>query len=252
MKILWRIGLGLILGAVIAGSAWPQAADEIDVPAVKKCLKETEAAALQECVRRLATLVMLSDRIEKAQKQLLQACLAGDDATLRHCAAKFAGSSDPQRQAREKALDAALRTWEVVTGESRLDSSSTVVLRIESDDELQSNVGSSYRAWLYLRCRENATSAFVTAEQWFLTGDQVSIAYRVDKEKPQAQTWARSTNYNAAGIWDGARAIPFIKSLLGHETLVVRVTSRDGVKESAFNIAGLEVHVGPLKQACKW
>lgn len=143
------------------------------------------------------------------------------------------------------------RTWEKIETASRMDGSPSVGLLLVSDDEISTGIGTMTRPYLYLRCRENVTSVHIGAN-WFLD-DNVPVTFRLDKEKPVSQSWSASTDRKAAGLWDGSRAIPFIKSLLGRETLLVRVTPfREGPKEMAFNITGAEAAIEPLRKACRW
>ncbi len=223
-----------------------------DIPLIVHCLKQTDAVELKGCVQQMAKVVKLNDELAVLERKMLQACLAPGQVELRECVEKIVSQPTPEREKRVTALDKALRGWEVLTRPSRLDGSTTIVLMLESEDDFETLAGKRYRPSISLRCMENRTSAYVSSDGFFFNED-VPVAFRLDKENAVAQTWQRSTNYTAAGLWDGSRAVPFVKSLLGKSTLILRVTTmREGNKEMAFNIAGLDGHIGPLRQACKW
>ena len=170
---------------------------------------------------------------------------------MRQCIAETAKPLEKKETEQTEALKKALRTWEVRRDTSRMDSSTRVFLALESDDEVEIGYGRRERPILWLRCIENTTAAIINAD-WYLDAS-ISVQFRVGDEKPVAQTWTPSTDRKAAGLWDGARAIPFIKSLLGKKALLVRLsTYNQGAKEMAFNIEGLDRVIDPLRTACKW
>lgn len=245
--------------AVLALPAWsqtPAAADDNTAddmpPWVQPCLKATEPAAMKACIQQMAGWVSLTLQVEVSTRRVLRGCLNLDDAGMRECVASIAHRPDSPAERRATALDKALRGWEVATSQSRLGGPPAIYLTLDSEDEIENAAGRRERAKLTVRCQENTTSVFVRAEGFYLTED-VPFAYRIDTDKAVAQTWRGSTNNKAAGLWDGGRAIPFIKSLLGRSTLIVRVTPfRDAPREMAFNIAGLDQHIGSLREACKW
>ena len=79
------------------------------------------------------------------------------------------------------------------------------------------------------------------------------MTYRIDKLPAEAHRWSISTDFEATGLWNGASAIPFIRSLFGHETLLVRVTPYGASPATAvFDIEGLQAAAAPLMQACHW
>lgn len=240
--------LPLLVGA-LTGVAQAQDADSVDLPMIKSCLAATETAELQGCVRKLAEYIKIVDDMDQASRVLVARCADQAPETFKQCAKTYL-TFDPKRTERADALAGALRTWEVSTNKSKMNDSTSVFLSLEADDEV-TTVGAPFRPRLLLRCMENVTSVLVFGE-WFL-GDGVPVVYRIDKEQPVAQTWQRSDNYKTAGLWDGGRAIPMIKTLLGKSTLVMRITPRsEGPKEMSFNISGLDKVIEPLKKSCKW
>ena len=132
-----------------------------------------------------------------------------------------------------------------------MDGSPSVFLTLLADEPVASRYGATSHPSLHVRCRERTTSLFI-AGNWYL-GTDVPMMIRLDQDKPVAQTWRPSTDSKATGLWNGGQAIPFIKSLLGHETLLVRVTPfQDAPVEVAFSVGGLAKVIEPLRKACQW
>jgi type VI secretion system protein VasI len=218
---------------------------------LKHCLQETDPVELRACLRVMGETVLQQDRERLKTRAAIRDCMGEPYIESMKVCLSFLVKEKEEEKQTEGAIEAALRTWVVAREESRMDDSSRVLLSLESDDDIQVGYGLRRRPVLHLRCMDGVTSASVASE-WFL-GEGVPVRWRVDQEKPVAQTWARSQNSLAAGLWQGRNAVPFMKALLGKSTLVMRITTfQDGTKEMAFNIAGLDGLIGPLREACKW
>jgi type VI secretion system protein VasI len=122
--------------------------------------------------------------------------------------------------------------------QSPLDDSRNVYLSTRS---LQMTLGTlrlPVTPTLHLRCAENTTSIFVTWET-VLDNESVEVTTRIDKLPAKSNYWNVSTDFEAVGLWNGAEAIPFIRSLFGHDRLLVRVTPYgDSPPTAVFNIEG--------------
>jgi type VI secretion system VasI family protein len=142
--------------------------------------------------------------------------------------------------------------WIVSEEQSPLDDSRNVYLSTRS---LQMTLGTlrlPVTPTLHLRCAENTTSIFITWES-FLDMESTEVTTRIDKLPAESSYWNVSTNFEAVGLWNGADAIPFIRSLFGHDRLLVRVTPYgDSPQTAVFNIEGLAEAAGPLMAACHW
>lgn len=143
------------------------------------------------------------------------------------------------------------REWVVREQKSRMDDTAQVVLALEADEPVRSRFGAYILPTLIVRCHENTTSVYVVSE-WYLDRG-VQVMHRFDGDKAATQTWESSTTRKAAGLWSGASAIPFIKTMLDRKTLLMRVWPYDeGPQEMAFSIVGLAKVIEPLRKACKW
>lgn len=250
---MYAIGIVGLLALCLAASAradGPQKAS----PMVTQCLAESGADELKACVRQLVEIDALNLELRSLYRSKLLVCMARDSVeAMRACMGELASNIAPKTEETERSetLKKAMRTWEVRRDASRMDSSMRVFLTLESDDEIDIGYGRRGRPLLVLRCIENTTAALVNAD-WYLD-DTSSVQYRIDQEKPVAQTWQASTNHKSVGLWDGGRSIPLIKSLLGKKTFLIRLTTySNGAKEMAFNIEGLDKVIEPLRTACKW
>lgn len=246
----WVVAGMLALGSL--GGAYADAPD--DMPDhLKRCLYETDTVELRTCLRNLGQMAQEQEQNERKIKAGIRDCMRDDSVeAMRICLTYLVSEKERASQRREDAIGSALRTWAVSREESRMDGSSRVFLSLESEDEIPVGFGLRRRPVLHLRCVDNVTTASI-ASDWFL-GETVPVQWRVDHDKAVTQTWGRaSPTGNSAGLWYGARSVPFAKSLLGKSTLTMRVTSfQDGAKEMAFNITGLDNVIGPLREACKW
>lgn len=237
------------LGALANVTAQAQVDAAADARLTEKCLTETEGPALRDCVVALKKIADVRRGMFDALLEVVRECSKERSMeSARVCLGPTVLGEEmrPTLTPPEKPQ----RTWEVIKGASRMDNSPTVVLRLESDIQIRA-WGTEDRPVLLLRCRENTTAVLFVAS-WFL-GDAVPVQWRADNDKAVMQTWERSDDRKAAGLWEGGRAIPFIKGLFGKSTLVARVTPfSEAPKEMSFNIAGLDSAIAPLREACKW
>ncbi|MBF9034561.1 hypothetical protein HKCCE2091_09940 [Rhodobacterales bacterium HKCCE2091] len=145
--------------------------------------------------------------------------------------------------------------WEIATSVSPFDDSTTVVLRLESEDEVEDRFGFPLRPVLMLRCQENTTSFYIMAAGHFLsdTGGRGRVDYRIDS-RPRGVWSLRAANSNQAlGLWTGDQAIPVIRDLMGGDRLAVRLTPYNAsALQFDFPISGLDAAIAPLREACGW
>lgn len=147
---------------------------------------------------------------------------------------------------------AAVGSWHVQEEISPLDDSKNVGLWTESLEPIPDTFGRLVTPTLVLRCQENKTSVYI---DWstYLGIDEIQIIYRIDKLPAETRRWRISTNFEAIGLWSGGSAIPFIRGLFDHKTLLARVTPYgESPVTVIFNIAGLKAAAAPLMEACHW
>ena len=171
--------------------------------------------------------------------------------------------------------------WKISTGKSPMDDSKTVVLALDSDDEIQGPLG-AVRPSLVVRCQENKTQVYVvtgmaaTLEEASDGGPSNShkVGLRLDDGPASYHSWSESTDHKALFAsdliwgehWDsviGMNAptvvaysggvVEFAKKLVGASTLTFQFTPFDGSPQVArFDLRGLDVHLHKLAEACGW
>lgn len=139
--------------------------------------------------------------------------------------------------------------WEVDEEKSALDDSAKITAVLAPKTVKYTGIGEA-QAFLILRCTEKTTSAVFTTNM-FMTNDNPSVTIRIGDSKAQASRWTRSTNYKAVGLWSGAQAISFIKTLPDNTRLVVRIEDRDRV-DAEFDLADASGPIAKIREACKW
>lgn len=143
------------------------------------------------------------------------------------------------------------KQWNVDIKGSALDDRKDVYMRVTSDQVQPTGYGNTSHAFLYVRCMKNSTNAFITFDSY--TSDNQSVKYRLDDGSTK-KIWMETMNGgDGIGIWSGARAIPFIKSLLDKKKLVVAYGSYSNANiEFSFDISGLRAKIEPLATSCSW
>lgn len=145
--------------------------------------------------------------------------------------------------------------WIVSEDKSAFDDSRTVILSVESDDNIRGHFGPPGPASLYLRCMENRTVAYLVLNDLFLSDIQGfgKVEYRIDDGKAASVSMTASTDNKALGLWSGGSSIPFIEKLIRGERAVFRATPfNESPVEFTVDLAGLETAIAPLRGACSW
>ncbi|WIX34703.1 type VI secretion system-associated protein TagO [Salinicola sp. JS01] len=145
--------------------------------------------------------------------------------------------------------------WSVNESTSEFDDSKTVSVVLYSSDSIAKRFGGRDSATLALWCTENTTKAYFTFAGNFMADIQGygRVRYRIDDEAAVTKSMDVSTDNESLGLWYGGSSIPFIKSMFGHDSMVVRVTPfNQSPITMKFPISGLEDAVKPLREACHW
>ncbi len=144
--------------------------------------------------------------------------------------------------------EASATQWEIREEKSPMDDSTTIIASLTPIDHSGSNFGRA--PVLFLRCSENTTSVYFF-HGGFVTGDQVATLVRLDEAPPETHNWNPSTNYQAAGIWSGGKAIPFIKRVAAAKKMVIRIEDRSRI-EGIFDLGNVQEAATKVAAACKW
>jgi len=105
---------------------------------------------------------------------------------------------------------------------------------------------------MVIRCAENVTSVLVNFDTFIGSRDR-RVESRVDEGQLQRATWGASSDNKTVGLWRGAQAIPFVKSLLQGDSLKLWLTPHNssGIVVT-FNIKSLDEHLEKVAEACNW
>lgn len=142
------------------------------------------------------------------------------------------------------------KQWRYTDETSALDDRKDVWLNVTSKNTEGNAIGSPTRATLWVRCMENRTNLLIGFERY--TTDDQSVKFRLDDGPIQKQWMEIMRGGDGIGIWSGSRAIPFIKSMFGKETMVIAYDTYTGPVEFTFDISGLRERIEPLASACNW
>lgn len=142
--------------------------------------------------------------------------------------------------------------WHVSETVSSKDDSKVITVHANAMMPITIRGGPYETPGMTIRCMENVTSVLLSFDS-FIGSRNRSVEYRVDEKILQRGTWSASTDSKTVGLWHGAQAIPFIKALLGGESMTVWLVPHNsaGVAVS-FNIKNLESHVQKVANACNW
>lgn len=145
--------------------------------------------------------------------------------------------------------------WDVTITTSRLDDNTNVMLLLNSIEQISSRFTGRDNGRIYIHCRENVTSLYITMADHFLADIQGygEVTYRLDTKPAQKRSMTVSTDNMALGLWNGGNAIPFIRAMFGAENMLVQITPfSESAKTVDFRVAGLEEAIAPLREACNW
>ena len=145
--------------------------------------------------------------------------------------------------------------WRKDIRENKMTDTRDVFLTLESDDTIPGRFSGAAHGRLYLRCMENTTAAQFSVGDHFLADIQGygRVEYRIDDAPMRKRNFSESTDNSTLGLWSGSRAIPFIKELLGHDHMIVRITPfNESPKTMTFTISGLDADIAELRSTCGW
>lgn len=144
--------------------------------------------------------------------------------------------------------------WQVTEEISKISDVRNIVMAVKSLERLSGRFGDKQHALLVLACREKKTDAYIVFGGHFMSDlNHGTVTYRIDKKPAVKKRMNASNDHRALGLWGGANAIPFIRELIGGDSLYVVATPHSESAVSAqFPIAGLADAVKPLQSACGW
>lgn len=136
-------------------------------------------------------------------------------------------------------------TWYLDQSQSPLDDSiATTIYKIAQNPTNQAD-----SAVFFIRCKNNTTEAFFSWPE-YVSSQAMRVAYRTDKDKAISDQWSASTEGKATFV---PKAIPFIRNLLGKDSLYVEAyKSRGGAASATFSLKNIDEAIKPIQKACNW
>jgi type VI secretion system protein VasI len=146
-----------------------------------------------------------------------------------------------------------LGSWHIQESTSPIDDSKSVLMYVQADEYVPSNVGGgAVKPQLVIACSEKTVRFYI---DWrvYLGIDDAMVTYRIDKGKAITRDWSISTDNRAAGIWDTQSSVPVIKTMFGRQQIVARVTPYGANPATVtFDISQIDAAIKPVRAACKW
>ena len=146
--------------------------------------------------------------------------------------------------------------WRSQTETSPLDDSTNVYLWIEAEDPISGWLESNVRPTLNIRCKENTTNAYINLEmrpdtEYGSYGAQYAyVTLRFDDDRAFQEKFGVSTDGDAVFFPDH---VGYAKRMLEHQRLLIQFTpSNSSPQLTTFNLEGLQDHIAPLREACRW
>lgn len=146
--------------------------------------------------------------------------------------------------------------WQVTESRSELTDAPVVRISTPADTAIACSYGREAVPRLVLSCSENVTSLVLDTGSCLVTSSPFSregeVALRVDAETVERVGFEADAS-NRGLVLTGARAIPVIRDLIGHDALLASFTPfQRAAVTPRFRLAGLDAAIAPLRAACGW
>ena len=138
--------------------------------------------------------------------------------------------------------------WTILSTTNPLDDSPTVVASIAAKSGVSGVLSEPVR--LFVRCESNKTDAYVAWHDYLGSDATVPVTVRFPPETARTELHGVSSDNTATFI---PRSIPFARSLLTSERLVVQTTPYNESPVTAiFELQGAQRAVSQVAEACDW
>ncbi|MDW0360801.1 type VI secretion system-associated protein TagO [Halomonas venusta] len=143
--------------------------------------------------------------------------------------------------------------WTVQESTSPIDDSKTVLMWVNSSEQIRDSLGRLQRATIKIQCVENRTGLFVEFGGHYMSHVvNGGMTFRVDSKPAFTRSMRESTDNSSLGQM-GGNAIGIIRQMLGGDVLTVRATPVNSNSVTVqFPIEGIEEQIQPLRGACNW
>ena len=192
-------------------------------------------------------LALSASLITPAHAQDECASIADDSARLACFDAAHSGASAYSVQSDDYGA------WRVELEPSATTGATDVFLELDSSNDIPGMWEDDQPATLVLRCYEDTTAAYFRVPGHTMTNVDNEIEFVVDNDELWGMSTSADTGHTSLGLWSGQSSIPFIKLLIGSETLSATLTpTGESPVEADFDLTGLDNAIHHLRDACDW
>jgi len=147
--------------------------------------------------------------------------------------------------------------WKLETELNKLTNFENLTLQLASNEKIKVQYANPVEANLTIGCINNNTSFVIWFGGNYMSeiGDFGIVDYRIGDQPADSVRMTSTAENRALALERGVVAIPFVSSLLEHDTLLISarpINYDDGTVVATFNISGLDDAIIPLRRACSW
>ena len=131
----------------------------------------------------------------------------------------------------------------------------TVLLATNSVNDKLSNSGPTLPAKLSIRCLNNTTAVLFEFPGYEMSDirEFSEVVFHTGGETDDILELSLADDKSVLGVWQGFRAIPFVRKLFTKQELQILATAKNGTGlEANFNISGIEKMISKLRKTCEW
>ncbi|MCP4073316.1 MAG: hypothetical protein GY742_16500 [Hyphomicrobiales bacterium] len=131
----------------------------------------------------------------------------------------------------------------------------TIFLATKSINNKLSDNGPSRPAKMLIRCLNNTTAVLFEFPGYEMSDvrEHSEIVYHTGGESDEILELSIAGNKSVLGVWQGFRAIPFVRKLFDKQSLNILATAKNGIDlEASFDISGIESSITKLRNTCEW
>jgi hypothetical protein len=184
--------------------------------------------------------------------------LAEDIATLRPGPAVKPVGSDPLKQAQQELDEARWKESDVQRENPWLFKQTTSyedgspVFEVANPSIEKNPNQSDTAAFLVIRCELGVLTIGIGRPELVFAPDFMWVSYRIGNGKAKSRLWP-NVRYKGLGLWNSDEAIPFVRSLIDKDRLLidVRVDKKETLRLT-FELHKLRKYIHLLAQDCNW
>ena len=145
--------------------------------------------------------------------------------------------------------------WTIKTTPAADNNRPTVFLATHSVNQKLSDSGPTGPAKMLIRCLNNKTTVLFEFPGYEMSDfrEFSEIVYHTGGKTDDILELALADDKSVLGVWQGFRAIPFVRKLFEKQKLQILATAKNGASlEANFNISGIEKSISRLRKTCEW